>query len=74
MWIERDKKIYSEAKTYTERMFVFRELGNLSEEEAEKAIRLPLKGSGYRFDDDFVKKIIEETAGYPTLFSFTDIS
>jgi DNA-binding transcriptional ArsR family regulator len=59
-----------EAKTYTERMFIFREMGNLSNEESEKAIRLPLRNSGYRFEDGLVERIIRETAGYPYFIQF----
>lgn len=59
-----------EAKTYIERMFVFKEMANLSEEEAQKAIEFPLKDSGYRFEDKLVKQIIKETAGYPYFLQF----
>lgn len=59
-----------EAKTYTERMFTFREMNNLSEEETRKAIQLPLKDSGYQFEKDLVEQIIRETLGYPYFIQF----
>lgn len=59
-----------EAKTYTERMFAFRKLGNLPKQEAEKAIRLPLKDSGHIFDTEVVEKTVDETAGYPYFLQF----
>ncbi len=59
-----------EAKTYTERMFVFRELGNLPEGEARRAIQLPLKGSGHKFEKKLVDEIIKKTGGYPYFLQF----
>ncbi len=58
------------AKTYTERMFTFQETTNLEEKEAERAITEPLKKTPYSFQDDLVKKIVEETKGYPYFIQF----
>lgn len=59
-----------EAKTYTERMFLFREIGNLHPEDAENAVYKTLKGSGYEFSDDLVQTIVNETNGYPYFVQF----
>ncbi len=59
-----------EAKTYTERMFTFNEMTNLLEAEAEKAIKIPVQKSGYIFEDALIKKIVQETKGYPYFLQF----
>lgn len=59
-----------DAKTYTERMFEFAQLANLDKVEAKKAIANTLQGSGYRFEEDLVDRIISETGGYPYLIQF----
>lgn len=59
-----------DAKTYTERMFEFAHLANLDKVEAKKAIANTLQGSGYRFEEDLVDRIISDTGGYPYLIQF----
>ncbi len=59
-----------EAKTYTERMFHFQEVTNLSEKQAEKAINETLRGTEYSFDEALIQTIIKETAGYPYFLQF----
>lgn len=59
-----------EAKTYTERMFSFKEVDNLSTSQAKEAIVGTLKGSGYSFDAELIKQIIQETKGYPFFIQF----
>lgn len=58
------------AKTYTERMFEFREVGNLDKKEAEHAIVNSLKSSEYEFEQDLVDKVVSETRGYPYFIQF----
>jgi len=58
------------AKTYTERMFSFREVDNLSPQQAGEAIAGALKGSGYRFEPGLVETIARETGGYPYFIQF----
>ncbi|MGH2612779.1 MAG: AAA family ATPase [Rhabdochlamydiaceae bacterium] len=59
-----------DAKTYTERMFELRQVGNLEADEAKKAITNTLKSSAYQFEDKLIDKIIEETGGYPYFIQF----
>lgn len=59
-----------DAKTYTERMFELRQVENLEDAEAKKAIINTLKSSTYQFEDKLIDKIIEETGGYPYFIQF----
>lgn len=59
-----------EAKTYTERMFDLKEVGNLSDDEARQAIINTLKNSDYEFDSELVDRIVSETKGYPYFIQF----
>lgn len=59
-----------EAKTYTERMFTFREIDNLFEEETRNAIRFPLRAASCKFEDSLVEQIVNETLGYPYFIQF----
>jgi hypothetical protein len=58
------------AKTYTERMFEIREVGNLDEKEAERAIVNSLKSSEYEFEQELIDKVVSETRGYPYFIQF----
>jgi len=58
------------ARSYSERMFKSLEVGNLAEDDAVSAIEEPLKGSGYRFTESLVNKVVEETGGYPYFIQF----
>lgn len=58
------------SKTYAERMFLVKNIGNLSREASQKAIRLPLKKSKIFFIDDLINTIVEETQGYPYFLQF----
>ena len=58
------------AKTYTERMFDFREVGNLSSEEAKEAISKTLGGSDHEFEAPLIERIVDETRGYPYFLQF----
>lgn len=59
-----------DAKTYTERMFELRQVENLEDVEAKKAIINTLKSSTYQFEDKLIDRIIEETGGYPYFIQF----
>ena len=59
-----------EAKTYTERMFTFKEAANLPQDEAKKAIVEPLKKSDYSFEPQLIDKIVDESRGYPYFLQF----
>lgn len=58
------------AKTYTERMFEIRDVGNLDEIEAERAIVNSLKNSGFEFEQELIDKVVSETRGYPYFIQF----
>ena len=58
------------SKTYAERMFSVKNIGNLSREASQKAIRLPLKESKITFTDELINTIVKETQGYPYFLQF----
>ena len=58
------------SKTYAERMFSVKNIGNLPKEASQKAIRLPLKKSKINFIDDLINTIVKETQGYPYFLQF----
>lgn len=58
-------KMLSEEKSYSERLFVYQEIGSLSEEQAEKAITEPVRKLGAEYDEAAVKRIFGTTRGYP---------
>lgn len=61
-------KIYtllSEAKSYSERLFIYKEIDSLDEQQCNDAIRKPAEKMEIKYDDDAVEKIIDITKGYP---------
>ncbi len=61
-------KIYtmlSEEKSYSERLFIYKEIGSLNEEQVKKAIEIPADKFKVYFEKAAVEKIIEVTKGYP---------
>ncbi len=58
------------AKTYAERMFSVKAIGNLSTEDSHKAIRFPLRDSNIMFADELIDALVEETQGYPYFLQF----
>lgn len=61
-------KIYgmlSEAKSYAERLFLYKEIGSLSDDQAKKAIEIPVQKLKVSYSDDAANRIIEITKGYP---------
>lgn len=53
------------AKSYSERLFDFPQIGPLTEEEARIAIRKPAEAEGVQVNDEALERIVEETLGYP---------
>lgn len=53
------------AKSYAERLFDFPQVGPLSEVAARIAIAKPAEAQGVKVDDDALKRIVQETHGYP---------
>jgi hypothetical protein len=58
-------KMLSEAKSYSERLFLYKEIGSLTEEQAKKAIEVPAAKFGVSYTADSIDKIIAVTKGYP---------
>ena len=58
-------KMLSEEKSYSERLFLYKEIGSLSAEQSRKAIEEPVKKIGISYSDDAVEKIVSLTKGYP---------
>ncbi len=53
------------AKSYAERLFLFREIGALDRADAIRAIKGPVETAGKRITDAAVHEIIRATGGYP---------
>ena len=53
------------AKSYTERLFAFKEIGALAREDAIKALEDPVERAGVRFTAGALEEILRATAGYP---------
>ena len=61
-------KIYamlSEKKSYSERLFLYKEIGSLSKEQSEAAIRVPAGKFDVHYTDEAIDRIVEITKGYP---------
>lgn len=58
-------KMLSEEKSYLERLFLYKEIGSLTEEQSRKAIEEPAKKFKVSYTDEAVCKIIKITKGYP---------
>lgn len=65
-------KIYSmlsKEKSYSERLFIYKEIGSLNCEQAKKAICIPAEKLGHCYEEKAVNKIVTITNGYPFLYS-----
>lgn len=58
-------KMLSDEKSYSERLFMYREIGYLNYEQAVKAITEPLKGFNVEYSEEAIDMIISVTKGYP---------
>lgn len=58
-------KMLSDVKSYAERLFTYREIGNLTPEQAYSAVVEPAKKTGTEFDRDAADLICSITKGYP---------
>lgn len=58
-------KMLSDEKTYSERLFVYKEIGSLDYEHAKEAIREPIRELDVEYADEAINKIFEITKGYP---------
>ena len=58
-------KMLSDEKTYSERLFIYKEIDSLDSEQAKKAITIPAEQVGVKYTDDAVNEIVSITKGYP---------
>jgi hypothetical protein len=58
-------RLAGEAKSYAERLFKFPSIGQLSAEEAERALAEPAERLGVGFERNGVSAVIDYTEGYP---------
>lgn len=58
-------RVLSEAKSYPEQLFVYREITQLTDDAAHKALAEPASQEGARWRDDAMHFVVTETAGYP---------
>lgn len=58
-------RILGEVKSYSERLFQYAEVGELSTEAAGEAIEEPAKQLGVKYTEEAIKEIIKWTKGYP---------
>ena len=58
-------KMLSDEKSYSERLFYYKEIDSLTDEQADKAIREPAKKVNVCYTDEAVKRITNITKGYP---------
>lgn len=54
-----------DAKSYSERLFAFPNIGSLSEEDANAALEIPAANEGVSFMPEALTKVYEVTRGYP---------
>jgi hypothetical protein len=53
------------AKSYAERLFLFPDVGPLTNEAADHVISIPIHDAGLEIEDDASARIVEATSGYP---------
>lgn len=58
-------KMLSDEKSYSERLFLYKEIGSLTDEQSKKAIEIPASKFGITYSDKAIEKIISLTKGYP---------
>ena len=58
-------KMLSDEKSYSERLFLYKEIGSLTDEQSKKAIEIPANKIGITYSDKAIEKIITLTKGYP---------
>lgn len=58
-------KMLSDEKSYSERLFLYKEIGSLTDDQSRKAIEEPAKKFGVSYTKESINKIINVTKGYP---------
>ena len=59
------RALAGQARTYTERLFTFPEVGALTPDETRDALILPAEAEHIQFEPEAIEKIIAESMGYP---------
>lgn len=63
--LPRIYKMLSEEKSYSERLFMYKEIGSLTDDQTVKAIEEPVKNTGVFYTKEAIDEIIKITKGYP---------
>lgn len=58
-------KMLSDQKSYSERLFVYKQIGSLTYEQSKKAIEEPVKKFNVTYTDEAISAIVKITNGYP---------
>jgi len=58
-------RLLSEAKSYAERLYAYREIGRLGRDAAAQALTRPAGGEGVSWEDKAVGYVVTQTLGYP---------
>lgn len=58
-------KMLSDEKSYSERLFLYKEIGSLTYEQSKNAIEIPASKFGITYSNRAIEKIISMTKGYP---------
>lgn len=58
-------KMLSDEKSYSERLFIYNQIGSLTFDQSKKAIEEPIKKFNVSYTKEAINKIIEITKGYP---------
>lgn len=58
-------RLLSEAKSYAERLYAYREITQLRNDAARQALTQPAAGERVSWDDDAVTYVVTQTRGYP---------
>lgn len=58
-------KMLSEEKSYSERLFLYKEIGSLTNEQSKSAIEMPAEKFQITYTSEAIEKIISITKGYP---------
>lgn len=58
-------KMLSDEKSYSERLFIYKEISSLTNEQSRKAIEEPVKKLNIFYTDEAIMEIVNITKGYP---------
>lgn len=58
-------KMLSDEKSYSERLFLYKKIGSLTEEQSKAAIEIPAEKFKIEYTKEAIDRIIEITKGYP---------